>query len=164
MSESESESEETRRVQAANDAFYTAFERLDAEAMDVCWARGVPVSCVHPGWDAIVGRDAVMASWRDIFGATQEMSFTIELSRVLVAGDAAWVVCRKTLRSVVRGQSVRATLVATNMFVRADGGQWRIVHHHASPLVEPRRDCEGGDDEPGGSGAGSGGGGPRTLH
>ena len=137
-------------VAAANEAFYRAFERLDVEAMDACWAKGVPVSCVHPGWDALVGREAVMTSWRDIFDATEQMTFRIESPRVLMLGDTAWVLCRETLVSVVRGQSVRASLIATNAFIKHDG-VWRIVHHHASPLVEER--AERADET-----------GPRTLH
>ncbi len=53
-------------VLAANAAFYSAFAASDAKAMDAVWARRAPVACVHPGWEALVGRDRVMESWRRI--------------------------------------------------------------------------------------------------
>src|SRR5690348_3483190 len=56
----------TADILLANDAFYAAFADRDDEAMDALWARGALVACVHPGWPPLVGRDAVMASWRGI--------------------------------------------------------------------------------------------------
>ena len=47
-------------VLAANAAFYAAFANSDVKAMDSVWARRAPVACVHPGWEALVGRDRVM--------------------------------------------------------------------------------------------------------
>ncbi|MEK6609286.1 MAG: nuclear transport factor 2 family protein, partial [Myxococcota bacterium] len=48
-------------VLAANESFYAAFAARDADAMEALWATGVPVACVHPGWDAIRGREDVVA-------------------------------------------------------------------------------------------------------
>ena len=45
-------------LRAANGTFYKAFEQLDLLAMAALWARSVPVSCVHPGWDLVLGHDA----------------------------------------------------------------------------------------------------------
>ena len=44
-------------VLAANEEFYRAFAARDLAAMDALWAQETPVACVHPGWDALVGRD-----------------------------------------------------------------------------------------------------------
>src|SRR4051812_50118399 len=52
---------------AANAAFYSAFAASDAERMDGIWARKAQVACVHPGWEVLSGRDAVMESWRRMF-------------------------------------------------------------------------------------------------
>ena len=51
-------------VLAVNAAFYRAFATCDSDAMDGLWAEREAVACVHPGWQALHGRDAVMASWR----------------------------------------------------------------------------------------------------
>jgi ketosteroid isomerase-like protein len=120
-----------REVLDANAAFYAAFDRRDAEAMDALWAREAPVACLHPGWEPLLGREAVVASWRRILlggGAPPEIRCEHPLAHV--AGDSAWVLCAE----IVPG----GELAATNLFVR-ERGAWRMVHHHASPLPPPAR-------------------------
>jgi hypothetical protein len=51
----------------ANEAFYLAFQARDMAAMDDAWAREAPVTCIHPGWSVLAGREPVMNSWRGIF-------------------------------------------------------------------------------------------------
>ena len=46
-------------VLEANDAFYRALNQKSQEAMDRIWARSAPVACIHPGWNMLVGREAV---------------------------------------------------------------------------------------------------------
>jgi ketosteroid isomerase-like protein len=120
-----------REVLEANAAFYAAFEQRDSEAMDALWAREAPVVCLHPGWEPLFGREAVVGSWRRILlegGAPPEIR--CERPSAHVAGETAWVVCAE----VVPG----GELAATNLFVR-EKGAWRMVHHHASPLPPPAR-------------------------
>jgi hypothetical protein len=94
--------------------------------MDALWAKEVPVACLHPGWEPLLGREAVVTSWRRILlGGGAPDRIRCERARAHVAGDAAWVVCAE----VIPG----GTLMATNLFVR-EGGAWRMVHHHASAL------------------------------
>ena len=118
-----------REVLEANAAFYAAFAQRDADAMDALWARGVPVACLHPGWEPLSGREEVVSSWRRILlGGGAPPDIRCEDASVHVAGDAAWVVCAE----IVPGGS----LAATNVFVR-ERGAWRMAHHHASPLPRP---------------------------
>ncbi len=120
-------------VLAANAAFYRAFAERDVEAMDALWAHSIPVACIHPGWQVLNGRDAVMASWRGILGGVPPaIACTEEIARV--AGSAAFVVCTEKLEA--------GDLVATNLFVQEAGG-WKLAHHHAGPVAS---DVE--DDEP----------------
>jgi ketosteroid isomerase-like protein len=122
-------SPEEREVVEANASFYAAFARRDADAMDALWAREAPVACLHPGWEPLLGREAVVTSWRRILlGGGAPARIRCERAQAHVAGDAAWVVCAE----VIPG----GTLAATNLFVR-EGGGWRMVHHHASPLPPP---------------------------
>ncbi|MGH7125410.1 MAG: nuclear transport factor 2 family protein, partial [Stellaceae bacterium] len=51
---------------AANLAFYRAFTAHDVAAMEHVWAAETPVLCLHPGWELLRGRGAVMESWRQI--------------------------------------------------------------------------------------------------
>lgn len=116
-------------VLAANQAFYQAFDARDFSTMDELWAREHGVTCIHPGWNLLVGREAVMASWRAIL---RSESIHIEPSgvRVFLLGDAAYIVCHEA----PRGET--PILVATNIFVR-EQGRWRLVHHQAGQLATP---------------------------
>lgn len=115
-------------VLAANRAFYRAFASRDLAAMAALWAEHAPVACIHPGWDALIGRAAVMASWRDILQHPTPIACRAE--RVLRVGDSACVICHETL-----GEGGNAgVLVATNLFVREDGA-WRMVHHQAGGVA-----------------------------
>ncbi len=119
-------------VLAANAAFYRAFTTRDVSAMEALWARETPVACIHPGWQVLNGREAVMASWRGILaGAPPAIRCSEEIARV--TGSAAFVICTETLEG--------GELVATNLFVREDGA-WKMTHHHAGPVAS-----DGDDDD-----------------
>lgn len=112
---------------AANEAFYRALGAADAQAMDAIWARRAPVTCLHPGWTLLSGREAVLASWAGILGNPNQPRIVGGGASVALLGDgAALVLCRE----VVSG----APLYATNVFVREDGA-WRLVHHQSGPVM-----------------------------
>lgn len=129
-----SEAQEQQRVLAVNAAFYAAFAARDAGAMETIWARSAPVACVHPGWHALTGREAVMASWRGILNGPGAPQIVCTDATAHVVGDAAFVLCTERLPG---GQ-----LVATNFFVREEDG-WKLMHHHAGPIA-----LEEEDDQP----------------
>jgi ketosteroid isomerase-like protein len=121
-------------VVEANARFYRAFEALDIDEMDRVWAHGRHVKCVHPGWPLLVGWEAVRESWATIFTNTAEMRFT--LSNVSAGGgdELAWVTCTENILSEVNGRVSVTAILATNLFER-DGGEWRMIHHHASHVL-----------------------------
>lgn len=124
-------------VVAANASFYAAFEMLDTPAMARAWSETAPLSCIHPSGRLLEGRDAVLASWREIFRATTAIHFTLSRVRVFVAKDVAWVVLTEEIEARHDEAVVRASTQATNVFVREEGG-WKIVHHHAEPASSSR--------------------------
>ena len=117
-------------VLAANEGFYRAFARRDLAAMDALWARETPVACVHPGWDALVGRDRVMESWAAILGNPRAPRLHCEAPRPFLLGSGAFVLCCEVLE--------QGRLIATNVFAREPAG-WRMVHHQAGPATPPAR-------------------------
>ena len=125
---------EVEAVRAANARFYRAFESLTLDEMDAVWAHGGPVACVHPGWPRLTGWDAVRESWAAIFQNTVEMRFTLTDVQVDVRGDLAWVLCPENILSQARGDLAVTSILATNLFAR-QGGEWRLVHHHASHVL-----------------------------
>ncbi len=114
-------------VLAANAAFYAAFAERNVKAMAQLWSDHAPIACIHPGWHALDGRDAVMASWRGILQGPGSPDIVCTDVTVHVCGDAAFVLCTEQLSG--------GMLVATNMFVREDDG-WKLVHHHAGPVAD----------------------------
>ncbi len=115
---------DTSGVLRANETFYRAFAERDFETMDRLWARSVGVTCIHPGWPPLHGRDAVIESWRGILGNPASPRIRARGATAWVQGSVAYVLCQEIL--------AEGNLIATNVFVREDG-EWRIVHHHASP-------------------------------
>lgn len=116
------------QVLEANAAFYRAFNMRDLAAMDAVWAQHPDVSCIHPGWNLLKGRDAVMASWRDILSNPAQPKIVSGGATVSIWGTIALVLCRE----LVAGNP----LVATNVFVE-EGGTWRMVHHQSGPVAVP---------------------------
>ncbi len=117
---------DTDAILAANAAYYRAFSTGDAAAMDRIWADDA-VSCVHPGWTPLIGRAAVIESYRNILTSRSRVRIAHREDTAIVTGDDGRVVCIE----IVEGT---ALLAATN-FYRRIGGIWRMVHHQASPIA-----------------------------
>ncbi len=110
---------------AANADYYRAFAAGDAQAMARVWAEE-GVSCAHPGWPILVGRKAVLESWRRILGAAGGFEIEFLLVDVLPGGEDGRVVGVE----MVGG----AELAVTNWFRRIDG-VWLMIHHQAAPIM-----------------------------
>jgi hypothetical protein len=108
----------------ANEAFYRAFAAADLGAMDQVWAREAPVACIHPGWNALAGRRAIMESWAAIFDNPSRPKIRCQSAQAYLLGDAAFVICHEVME--------QGFLIATNMFVR-EVEAWKMVHHQAGP-------------------------------
>ncbi len=114
-------------ILGANERFYQAFAGRDVDEMDRVWAQTVEVACIHPGWNPIAGRDAVMDSWRSILDNPSAPEIRCLMPTVFQTDDFAFVTC---FEAVDQG-----FLVATNIYVRENGG-WKLIHHQAGPTAE----------------------------
>ena len=128
-------------VLAVNEAFYRAFATHDVAAMDAVWSKETPVACIHPGWNALHGREAVLESWTAILTAPGSPQIRFEEPRAFVLGPSAYVICREVLAQQV-------LLIATNVFAREQGG-WRMVHHHAGPAGQAQPPAPDSEAPPG---------------
>lgn len=124
---------EATAVAAANVAFYRALEARDIETMAQIWLHDESASCVHPGWHRLDGWEEIERSWENIFANSRPWTVACEDVRIAVAGDLAWVTCVEVITPFgANGSEDSARMQATNLFGRVDG-EWRLVHHHASP-------------------------------
>jgi ketosteroid isomerase-like protein len=114
-------------VLAANLEFYRAFSGRNLPAMDALWAERAPVTCIHPGWTALCGRDIVLESWRGILANPDSPRVACFDEQVFLHGEVAIVLCEEELEG--------GTLAASNVFVREDGA-WRLVHHQAGQIIQ----------------------------
>jgi ketosteroid isomerase-like protein len=115
-------------------AFYDAFERADLALMMAVWAESDDVVCIHPRGPRLVGFDAVRQSWAQIFaGGGRLRVATADECRF--EGQSIAVQSVVELVSVQGGQGEPTPVLATNVFELTENG-WRMVIHHASPLVE----------------------------
>jgi hypothetical protein len=111
---------------AANQSFYDAFDRRDMAALEALWSSARPVTCIHPGWDVIIGRAEVLASWRNILANPAAPRIQCRDPYPLFEGPLGAVICHEILPDGVT--------VATNLFA-AEAGVWRMVHHQAGPVM-----------------------------
>jgi hypothetical protein len=124
-------------LEFANDAFYQAFAAADLDAMDAVWATQANVFCCHPGWPPIVSRDEVMASWREILTGVRRVPVRCVAPKTTLHGQIGLVCCYERFAD--------QHLVASNLFIRA-GDRWRMIHHHASPLVRVPEEAKANEE------------------
>lgn len=117
--------------QEAEAAFYEAFEKADLDAMMTVWSDEDDIVCVHPGGARLTGVEQVRESWRRIFQSGQTLRFRL---RQLHAVNGMTLVVHSVYEQIsVGGEArLRAPAIATNVYMRTEGG-WRMVVHHASP-------------------------------
>ena len=120
-------------LMASNRAFYEALHTLAVDRMDALWWHEEWTSCLHPGWDLILGWEDIHESWANIFRSTLQMLVSISRSLVHVHGDVGWVSCIENVTSTYEGGFETAMIEATNIFVRR-GGEWRLAHRQTTVL------------------------------
>lgn len=112
----------------ANETFYRAFAARDLSMMGAVWAEREPVTCLHPGWPPVEGRDAVLQSWHAILSGPASPDIECLHARAGIHKDTGIVICYERIG--------RDYLVATNIFIR-NGGGWLIVHHQSGQAPDP---------------------------
>ncbi len=117
----------------ANEAFYLAFNQKDITAMRLVWSNSQPLVCLHPGWPALVGRDAVLDSWTSILANPGQLGVSMYGAQATpLKGDSGassvLVVCYEQV-----GQTI---MVASNLYLE-EQGMAKLVHHQSGPCGDP---------------------------
>lgn len=136
--------DETPVIEALNRRYYDAFQSLNIEEMSHIWWHDDAAACIHPGWDVRHGWPAVRQTFEDIFSNTKSIRFALGDVRIRIVGGMGYVVCIENLVSEESdtGDYLGAVL-ATNIYERRHG-EWRLIHHHASPFASDEVDLPEG--------------------
>lgn len=121
-------------AQEAETAFYAAFRDRNLDAMMTVWADANDVICIHPTGPMLVGREAIRASWTEIFKHAGRIQFVVDERRRSLSDSLALHVVQEHLGA--DKESGNAPILATNVYQLTETG-WRMILHHASP--SPRR-------------------------
>jgi len=127
-------------VRQASDQFYAALNEMlstgDAGPVIAVWSQGQQGSTMHPTGGREVGRDQVLAAWKQAGPAFSEGRATAdELEVIPITEDAAYTIGTERFEGKVGGESLRGEWRATNIYRREDGG-WKILHHHTDASSE----------------------------
>ncbi len=117
-------------VSEANARFYDALERADLEQMRDIWVQTDDAVCAHPGRTPLRGWSAVWESWDAILSSGGNPQIILTEEEVTRRGSVAWVTATENMIS--GGHTGAAT--ALNVFEH-DGLRWRMVVHHAAPVL-----------------------------
>jgi hypothetical protein len=130
-------------VEESNIAFYKALESGSIEKMDGVWLHMDWVSCVHPGWDLVLGWKGVRQTWEKMFDGGQRLRISSDDVNVRVCGNIAWVTCVENITVFEEDTFASMQAVATNIFMSQSDG-YKLIHHHASAIptivAEPASD------------------------
>ena len=150
---------EAEAVREANAELYAAVEAGDLDRLSRLWVEApyaASVTCVHPGWPSLRGRDEVLRSWAMIMANTSYIQFFLTDVEVELSGDVAVVTCAENILTAVGDDSENdaaddtalagGKVMATNVFRRV-GEQWRLWLHHGSPVLAPGQGSDESEED-----------------
>jgi ketosteroid isomerase-like protein len=114
--------------------FYEAFAELGMALMRRVWIDSQQAFCVHPGGRPLLGTQAVLASWRDMFQVAQPLALFYRVLHKQEWGDLAVHLVEERLSS--KDGAHQGLVMASNCYVKTDRG-WRLFSHHGSSLSLP---------------------------
>jgi ketosteroid isomerase-like protein len=118
--------------EAAESAFYAAFEARSLDAMMAVWASDDSIACIHPLAAPLNGHARHQVGHLPGIEAAGQFRVQVEVAHEI---RQAIQVIRIVREYLIIGQEAepRPPILATNVYRReADG--WRMVLHHAAPL------------------------------
>jgi ketosteroid isomerase-like protein len=118
--------------EAAEAAFYSAFESRSLDAMMAVWSQAEHIACIHPLAAALNGRGAVAAGWRSIFEAAGQFRVSAQLVHEIREPGQVLRIVHESL-TIGHENEARPPILASNLYRRESDG-WRMIMHHASPL------------------------------
>ena len=123
-----------QRLRSAAMGLYESWDRLDATSLRSLRA------CVHPGGRPVIGGDAALRSWDDLFGGAIRRRAPMSAARAparlglraeeLHVDDALGLAVGSLSAPRLLGPG--GALSSTAVFVENASGSFEVAHHHAS--------------------------------
>ncbi len=136
MSSSASQLDDFATADAVQAAFYEAFARGDRRAMQRLWIDTEDAVCVHPTGDALLGRALIDGSWAGILAGGG--AGKIEFEPIATSASQDLVIFTGYEHITPAGSRIPyPPVLATNIYRKTPLG-WRMLAHHASPIMQPR--------------------------
>jgi ketosteroid isomerase-like protein len=137
MHKSESKSRGFESPALAEAFFYEAFANIDSQGMSQVWLSSDCAYCIHPGGNPLVGYASVQASWQQMFNGGQPVNLFYRVVKSEVKGDMAIHLVEEEISAMDGSRHGR--VMATNCYLKTDGGWW-LLCHHGSPMVTLKGD------------------------
>jgi ketosteroid isomerase-like protein len=109
----------------------------DASQLADIWSHSEAVTTMHPLGGREVGWDKVGQHWEEAARMFSGGQVKLSDQLIQVSGDMAYEVGTEQGQAKLGGRQVSIEQRVTNIY-RQEGGEWKIVHHHAdfSPAME----------------------------
>lgn len=118
-------------VDDVEQSFYEALQSGDLDALMMCWTEDDEAVCVHPGGPRLMGTKAVRASFASLF-AVGGVAVSANVVHRSTWGNCCVHSVVETIDLSTDDGLMKATVLATNVYVKSPLG-WRMLVHHASP-------------------------------
>jgi len=130
------QSSEIDAVQAANQAFYSAFSARDVAAMQKVWSSDAGIQNIGPANKSVtMGWDKIGKGFEGLFDTYLELTASME-PQIKIVGAVAWATgIEQVQRKDKAGATTSAKNLVTNIFQKQDG-RWLMVHHHSSRIPQ----------------------------
>jgi SnoaL-like domain len=117
--------------QAAETAFYAAFENADHVEMMAVWSPDADIECIHPLGERLMGPKAVGNDWLRMLSGGKRMQFRLAHIKRFQTEQLAVHILYENITIAGKQQP---PVVATNVY-RFNGRGWHMILHHASPAT-----------------------------
>lgn len=119
--------------QAAEDAYYDAFDDFDIEGMMKVWADSDETVCLLPMFPALKGRAAIRKAFEPLLDSKGEFEIQVKHLHWIEQDNLAIHLVEEAIKSPnVPNQSV----YANNIYQKGPNG-WRMIMHQNSPVPVP---------------------------
>lgn len=118
-------------AQAAEKAFYAAFENADHVEMMAVWSPDADIECIHPLGERLMGPKAVGDDWLRMLSGGKRMQFRLAHIKRFQTEQLAVHILYENITIAGKQQP---PVIATNVY-RFNGSGWHMILHHASPAT-----------------------------